>query len=217
MRVETPREKYAKEVFGLNEDAALTRVKAEMDKHPLNFMSISPAEARILQFLIRGFGVKKIVEVGTLFGYSTLCMAEALPADGKIVTLEKSPEHHAGAREMFKKMPAGAKIEALCGDAVEILPALEKSGPFDMVFIDADKGGYVKYLDWAEKNVRKGGLIVGDNTFLFGALWGQSEDRDIGPKQIQIMTEFNSRLADRARYNSLIMPTHQGMTVAQKL
>ncbi len=217
MRVETPREKYAKEVFGLNEDAGLTRIKAAMDQHPLHFMSVSPAEARMLQFLVRGFGVKRIVEVGTLFGYSALCMALALPDDGRLITLEKSPEHHAGAREMFRQLPAGSKIEALCGDALELLPTIEGKGPFDMVFIDADKGGYVKYLDWAEKNVRKGGLIVGDNTFLFGALWSQSEDRDIGAKQIQIMTEFNERLADRSLYNSIIIPTHQGMTVAQKL
>jgi predicted O-methyltransferase YrrM len=216
MRIEQPREKYANQLFGLT-DQELVEVKSEMDKHRLAFMSISPAEGRILQFLMRGFGVKKVVEVGTLFGYSTLCMSQALPADGKIITLEKNPEHHATAARTFAKVKAGSKIEALCGDATELLSSIEKQGPFDLVFIDADKNGYGRYLDWAERNVRKGGLIVGDNTFLFGAFWGPAEDRDIGPEQIKIMTEFNSRLADSSKYNSVIVPTHQGMTVAQKL
>jgi predicted O-methyltransferase YrrM len=210
-------DKYVDRVFGLNEELELTQVKQELDRNELAFMSISPSEARILQFLIRGFGIRKIVEVGTLYGYSSLCMAQALPDDGRIVTLEKSAEQSALAKTMLAQHQAGSKVEVLCGDAAAILPTLSGHGPFDMVFIDADKAGYGKYLDWAEKNLRRGGLIVGDNTFLFGALWGEPEDREIGPKQVEIMTRFNARLADRSLYNSMIIPSRQGMTVAQKL
>lgn len=217
MRIQSPREKYIEGVFGLNEDRELTRAKAELSRHKLAYMSISPAEARILQFFIRGFGVKRIVEIGTYLGYSSLCMAQALPEEGQLITLEKNPEHYELARKLFSQHKSGSKIEALCGDALEILPALEAKGPFDLIFIDADKAGYSRYAEWAERNVRQGGLIVGDNTFLFGALWGESGDREAGPKQIESMKEFNNRLADRSRFNSIMIPTEQGMTVAQKL
>ena len=86
-----------------------------------------------------------------------------------------------------------------------------------MVFIDANKAGYIKYLDWAEKNVRRGGLIVGDNTFLFGALWGDMRGgHGIESWMISIMHEFNRRLANPALYNSVLLPTAEGMTIAQK-
>ena len=107
------------------------------------------------------------------------------------------------------------KIDIRCGDALELLAYI--NDPVDMVFIDADKAGYVKYLDWAEKNVRRGGLIVGDNTFLFGALWGDMRGgHGIEPWMIPIMDEFNRRLANPALYNSILVPTAEGMTIAQK-
>lgn len=216
MRITSSKEKYLNEVFGLN-DADLTHVRGELAKHNVDFMAISAHEGRFLQFLIRAFNVKRIVEVGTLFGFSSLCMAKALPEDGEIFTLEKNPTNHAIAEKSFKNSPVGHKIHALQGDAIESLKSLRAKGPFDLVFIDADKGGYVNYLNWAEENVRKGGLIVGDNTFLFGALWGEAEDRNVGERQIAVMKEFNQRLADSSRYNSILIPTAQGMTVGQKL
>jgi predicted O-methyltransferase YrrM len=216
MRADTPEEKYINDVFGLH-DPELLAVKRELEAHQVDFMSISGHEARLLQFLIRSFHVQKIVEVGTLYGYSAIAMAKALPAEGKLITLEKSPANFEIARKCIRDSSVSHKIEALCGEAEEILHGIEAKGPFDMVFIDANKGGYVSYLNWAEKNVRRGGLIVGDNTFLFGALWGQTRDRDIGPNQIKIMSEFNTRLSDTTRYNSVLIPTVEGLTVAQKL
>ena len=216
MRNESQEQNYLNEVFGLD-DAELSEVREELHRHNVEFMSVSGAEARILQFLTRALGVLKIVEVGTLFGYSTLAFAKALPAQGRIWTLEKSRENFTIAQKHFAKFEAGKKITALNGDAAEILSSIEKEGPFDLVFIDADKAGYLKYLDWAEKNVRLGGYIVGDNTFLFGALWGQTRDRNINEKQIAAMKEFNRRLADTSLYNSTLIPTVEGLTVAQKL
>lgn len=219
MRGESLKEKYLDEVFGLR-DADLSPVRDDLAKHNVAFMSISGPEARILQFLIRGFGVKKIVEVGTLFGFSGLCMAKGLPADGQLITLEKNSRNFEIAQKTFASSSVEkGKISSLCGDALDLLAQIEKEGkgPFDMVFIDANKSGYVEYLNWAEKNVRKGGLIVGDNSFLFGGVWGQPTQSDVGPNQIRVMKEFNLRLADQTRYNSVLIPTSEGMTVAQKL
>jgi predicted O-methyltransferase YrrM len=216
MRIESQEQKYLNEVFGLD-DAELAEIRHELHRHNVEFMSVSGAEARILQFLVRVTGAKKIVEVGTLFGYSALAMAKILPGDGQIWTLEKSAENFTIAQKHFAKFPAGRKIRALNGDAAELLEDISVEGPFDMVFIDADKAGYVTYLDWAEKNVRPGGYIVGDNTFLFGALWGEPRDRNIGAKQIAVMNEFNRRLADPGKYNSTLIPTVEGLTIAQKI
>ncbi len=216
MRVSSGQEKYVDQTFGLR-DPDLDRIRAELDARGVEFMSISSAEGRILQFLVRGFGMRKIVEVGALFGYSALCMAKALPADGVVYALEKNPENARIASELLAASPDGGKIRLMQGDARQILREIEADGPFDMVFIDADKAAYPDYLDWAEKNVRRGGLIVGDNTFLFGALWGESRDSENSERRIQAMTEFNRRLADPRRFNSTIIPTYEGMTVAQKL
>lgn len=216
MDIETPQQKYLNEVFGL-EDSELNEIRHELHRHKVDFMSVSGAEARMLQFLLRATGVKKVVEVGTLFGYSALAMAKVLPDDGQIWTLEKSAESFTIAQKFFQKFAAGHKVRALNGDALETLHDIEIEGPFDLVFIDADKISYGKYLDWAEKNVRKGGYIIGDNTFLFGAFWGESRDRSVGPEKIQVMKEFNQRLADPKKYNSTLFPTLEGMTVAQRL
>jgi predicted O-methyltransferase YrrM len=93
---------------------------------------------------------------------------------------------------------------------------LEGRGPYDLAFVDADKSGYPDYLNWCEKNVRRGGLIVGDNTFLWGALWDQPE-HEIPDVEVRGMSEFNRRLSDPAHYNSILIPSREGMTIAQRL
>jgi predicted O-methyltransferase YrrM len=216
MRIKELKDRYTNEVFGLP-DADLRRVRERMAVTGKEHISISGAEARILQFLIRGFGLKKAVEIGTFYGYSALAMAKALPADGVVVTLEKEPEHHAAAAETFKASPEGKKVVSLLGDAMELLKDAASRGPFDLAFIDANKSGYLDYLMWAEENVRKGGLIVGDNTYLWGALWNDPQRENIGEEQVRAMREFNKRLADPIRFNSILIPTEEGMTVAQVL
>lgn len=217
MRVTTEQQKYLNKVFGLENDEELHAIRERMKAADKEFMSISGFEARLLQFLIRFTGVRKVVEFGTLFGYSALAMAKVMPADGVVITLEKDPAVHAEAARSFSASSVGSKIVSLCGDAVELMKTIESRGPFDFVFIDANKSGYCQYLDWAEANVRKGGVIAGDNSFLWGALWDEPQRESIGENQVRVMAEFNRRLADPARYNSTLIPTVEGLTVAQKL
>lgn len=94
---------------------------------------------------------------------------------------------------------------------------IEKEGPFDMAFIDADKLNYLHYLDWAERNVRKGGLIIGDNTFLFDAVWKEGPVGRVRGTARHAMREFNKRLADPEKYLGILLPTEEGMTIAVKL
>ena len=214
MRVLTPQQKYLDEVFGIP-DADLARVRERMVAASKENMSVSSTEARVLQFLVRAFGIKKIVEFGTLFGYSALAMAKVLPAEGVLFTFEKDEVNYKSAAETF--VSQGSKIVSLCGDAAVLGRSIEDRGPFDMVFIDANKSGYVEYLNWAEVNVRRGGLIVGDNTFLWGGVYDEPLRSSTGDHQIRVMKEFNSRLADPTKYNSTLIPTVEGLTVAQKL
>ena len=216
MRVASPQEKYLNEVFGLH-DAELDALRARMIADGKDELSLAGNEARILQFLIRGFRVRSVVEFGTLYGHSALAMAKALPVDGQVITLESDSRHFAQAMENFKQSPFQSRITALKGDALLLMNALSTQGPFDMVFIDANKTAYLDYLNWADANVRTGGLIVGDNTFLWGGVWGDSRNVKVGPTQVETMGEFNRRLADPLKYNSILIPTVEGLTVAQKL
>jgi predicted O-methyltransferase YrrM len=176
-------------------------------------ISIHPEEGKLLQLLIRLAGIRTVVEVGTLSGYSALWMADALPDDGHIYTFEKDDKRAARAETNLRNHP---KITLITGDALETLRSLEPKAPFDMIFIDADKLHYLHYLDWAEKHIRKGGLIVGDNTLLFDAVWREALPDRIRQTALQAMREFNRRLADQQKYTAVLLPTAEGMTIALK-
>jgi len=180
-------------------------------------ISVPPEDGRLLQLLVGISGAKKIVEIGTLGGYSATWMAQAMPRNGVIYTCEHEARRAKIAEKHFKKYAKGKKINIILGDAHETLPKLSKKGPFDLVFIDAEKTGYAQYLDWAEKNVKKGGLIIGDNTFLFDAIWSEQPVDRISQSALFAMLEFNRRLADPEKYQSMLLNTGQGMTVARKI
>lgn len=174
-------------------------------------ISIHPEDGRLLQFLIGLADVRSIVEIGTFGGYSAIWMANALPDDGRLITIEKDEARAAAVAPVLARHP---KITLMQGDALDVLKTLQ--GPYDMVFIDADKLGYLEYLDWAEKNVRPGGLIIGDNSFLFDAVWDDGPVDRVRDTARRVMRTFNQRLADPARYDSIQLPTVEGMTIARK-
>jgi len=206
---------YIQQTFAPESDALRSVRKALTD--PNDQIYLAPQEGKMLQVLIAMTGAKKIVEIGTLGGYSALWMAAALPADGKIFTLEKDPARAKLAAKHFEQFDAEKKITLKVGDALQTLPQLEADGPFDMVFIDADKLNYMNYLNWAEKNVRTGGLIVGDNTFLFDSVWRGTPADNVRKTAFDAMQAFNNRLADPKLYRGILLPTEEGMTVAVKL
>lgn len=179
-------------------------------------IAINPEEGKFLQFLIKACNIKTIVEIGTLYGYSTLWLARALPENGKIYTLERDEFNIKTARKNFDKLEN--KITILEGNAEDSLNKLIADGTeVDMVFIDADKINYLNYLNLSEKILKKGGLIVADNTFLSGAVY-----LDYLPERVSItaqknMREFNKRLADSTKYESTMLNTEEGLSIALKL
>ena len=193
--------------------AAIDDTLSKLDIH----MQIGPEEGKLLQMLIVLHQTKTIVEIGTLAGTSAIWMARAVADGGHVYTIGKDPEHCVMARHFIGQSDMRDKITALEGDAHAVLPTLSEKGPFDMVFIDADKGSYNDYLDWAEKNVRPYGLIVADNTLLFGTMGLDSPPSGTAPATWDAMRRFNERLADQDHYFSTMIPTEQGLTVAVKL
>ena len=162
---------YFNERLGLVDDV-LDASLAASDAAGLPAIAVSAPQGRLLYLLARQMGARRILEVGTLGGYSGIWLARALPEDGRLVTLELDEKHATVARENFRRAGVGSRVEVRVGRALATLPALvqEKAGPFDFTFIDADKASSAEYLDWAVKLSRPGAMIVLDNVVREGAV-----------------------------------------------
>jgi predicted O-methyltransferase YrrM len=147
---------------------------------------VSPTQGKLLHVLTRAQGARRILEIGTLGGYSTIWLARALPPGGCLITLEADPRHAEIARANLKRASLDQVVEVRVGRAVDTLPqiAAEKPGPFDLIFIDADKEAYLEYFELSLKLSRPGTLIVADNVIRYGAVidpdGGKSDPRVAG-------------------------------------
>lgn len=196
------------------EPKALREIRETTVAKGLPPISIGPDEGKILDLLVRMTGAKKAVEIGTLAGYSAAWIAGALPHDGELHTLEYDKKHAKVARENLEKAGLGAKVSVHVGPALETLPALAMEGPFDLCFIDADKVNYASYGRWAAENVRPGGLVIGDNAYLFGKLHLEGKAAGDDAAGAKSMREFLSLLADPELFESCAMiPTGEGLAV----
>jgi predicted O-methyltransferase YrrM len=146
-------------------DPALEAAMRDSEKAGLPSIAVAPNQGKLLQLLAASIGAKKILEIGTLGGYSTIWLARALPADGKLITLEYEAKHATVAKANIARAGVEKLVEVRIGRAVDSLPQLqqEKRGPFDLVFIDADKPSTADYFAWAMKLTRPGSLIIVDN------------------------------------------------------
>ena len=153
-------------------DPVLDAALAANSKGGLPAIDVSPAQGKLLNLLVRMSGAKRILEIGTLGGYSTIWLARALPPRGKVVTLELEPHHAKVARANLERAGLSELVDLRVGPALESLAALagEGAGPFDMVFIDADKPNNPNYLSWAMKFSRPGTVIICDNVIRDGAV-----------------------------------------------
>jgi caffeoyl-CoA O-methyltransferase len=190
-------------------DEVLRKVLEAIPARGLPAITIKPEEGRFLQFLVRACSARRVVEIGTLGGYSGIWLARGLAAGGRLITLEKEPRHAAVAREHFELAGLAGEVEVRLGDALELLPALAREGPFDFCFIDADKLGYGDYLDWGLDNVRAGGIVAAHNAFRGGALL---DPANTAPDTVY-MRAFNRRFAAEPRLLSTIFPAGDGMLV----
>ena len=190
------------------EDATLLALREEADRSGLPPISISPDEGRLLQVLLRAVGARRVLEVGTLGGYSAIWMARALPADGRLLTLEIEPAHAEFARRHLARAGVADRVEVRIGRALDLLPALDGER-FDAVFLDADKEPLPTYFDWALRLLRPGGLLIADN-----ALWGgRVLDGRVDDDATRAVREFNRKLATDPRVVGIVVPTHDGVGI----
>jgi predicted O-methyltransferase YrrM len=168
-------------------------------------INVSPNLGKLLQLLARLGGVRTILEIGTLGGYSTIWLARALPEGGKLITLESEPKHAEIARANIARAGLGAIVELRLGPALETLPRLaaEKIGPFGMIFIDADKPSTAEYFTWALRLSRRGSLIVVDNVIREGAV---TEAASADPK-VQGIQRFYQLLPGEPRISATAIQT----------
>jgi caffeoyl-CoA O-methyltransferase len=183
-------------------DAALARAFNAPSAHGMPAIQLGPSEGKALELLLRLAGARNVVEVGTLAGYSAIRAARALPADGHVHTVEFDPKHARVARENIAAAGLADKITVHEGSGLHVVPRLVRFGPFDAVFIDADKGNYDGYGRWAAENTRPGGLLVGDNAFFFGRLLEDSPEA-------AAMRRFHEEA--REHFDTVCLPTPDGM------
>jgi predicted O-methyltransferase YrrM len=194
-------------------DPALEAAQAAAAAAGLPAISVSPLQGQLLQILARSIGARRVLEIGTLAGYSTIWLARALPAGGRLVTLEADPKHAEVARANIARAGLATVVDVRLGPALETLPGLD--GPFDLVFIDADKEGYPGYLDEALRLSRPGTVIVADNVVRGGKVIEPSAtDPRVGG-----VRRFNERLAAEPRLLATAVQTvgakgHDGLAIA---
>lgn len=203
---------YITDLFA-SQDDILSLIRENIPKKGLPAISIRPEEGKFLQFLIRATGAKKVVEIGTLGGYSGVWMARGLPPGGKLITLEKEPQHAKVAQEHFESAGVSEFVEIRVGNAHQILTDLTLEGPFDFVFIDADKSGYSVYLKWAVNNLRIGGVIAAHNAFRGGSVIDENA-QDSATNNIR---EFNRQMAEEPRLICTIFPAGDGTVLGVKV
>jgi len=186
-------------------DAVLRAAQQNGMDAGLPAIAVSPAQGKLLYLLTRMCGAKNILEIGTLAGYSTIWMARALPGGGKVITLEMDAKHAEVSRKNFAMAGLANTIEVRVGSALDSLPKLveERRGPFDLIFIDADKKNIPAYFDWSLKLSRPGTIIVIDNIIRDGkVIDAGSKDPDI-----QGVREFNELLSADKRVSATEIQT----------
>lgn len=171
-------------------DPVLESALAASTEAGLPPIAVSPSLGKLLMILAQGIGAKRILEIGTLGGYSTTWLARGLAADGRLITLEADPKHAKVARKNLENAGLGGSVEIRLGKALDTLPELAAEGeaPFDLIFLDANKDDYPGYLDWAVKLARPGSLIVADNVVREGKV-ADPDSTDPNVRGVQTMYE----------------------------
>lgn len=209
-------DQYIGDLFN-DRDSTLEATEQSITEFNIPSISISRNQGKFLMLLAKLCQAKKILEIGTLAGYSTIWLARALPVNGRLITLEYERLHAEVAQKNIARAGLDHIVEIRVGKAIELLPQLvtEEAGPFDMIFIDADKPPYKEYFDWALKLSRSGTLIVADNVIREGKVLeaGSPDEMVAGVKR------FNEALAVNTAVTATIIQTvgskeHDGMALA---
>jgi caffeoyl-CoA O-methyltransferase len=209
-------DKYISDLF-IPPDESLIAAEQSHQLEKLPSINVSPNLGKLLHLFVKLTKAKKILEVGTLAGYSTIWMAKALPEAGSLISLEIDPHHAEVAKKNIERAGLTSKVDIRVGKAIDLLPLLvrDKAGPFDMIFIDADKPPYTEYFEWALKLSRPGTLIIADNVIRDGKVLDQSHEDPM----VKGAQRFNKALASNRNVCATILQTigikeYDGMAIA---
>jgi caffeoyl-CoA O-methyltransferase len=198
-------------------DDALQATLASTVAAGLPSIQVSATQGKLLHVIARAMRARRILEIGTLAGYSAIWLARALPADGRLVTIEFDPKHAEVARANIAGAGLADRVDVRVGRAIDVLPALvaEGAAPFDLTFIDADKVSYVNYLDWVVRLSRPGSMILADNVIRDGAV----SEANTGEDAVDGIRRFNAALASDRRVSATAVQTvgakgYDGFTAA---
>ncbi|GAB4234855.1 MAG: class I SAM-dependent methyltransferase [Elainellaceae cyanobacterium] len=200
----------------LREPELLQKLRQETAQHPMSQMQIAPEQGQFMALLVQLIGAKKTLEVGVFTGYSSLAVALALPADGRVVACDVSEEYTTIARHYWELAGVSHKIDLRIAPALETLDSLLANGEaetFDFAFIDADKSNYAGYYERALQLVRMGGLIAVDNV-----LWsGRVADPDTDDNRTKAIRALNQQIHDDERVTISLVPIADGLMLARKV
>ncbi|MDX1568827.1 MAG: O-methyltransferase [Longimicrobiales bacterium] len=191
----------------VEEPALLSELRQELEERGLPLIQVPARTGRVLELLARVADARRVLEIGTLGGYSALWLLRGMAPDGRLVTVEKVPEHAELARELFQRAGEAHRVEVRVGDAREVVSELGLDGTWDLVFIDADKEGYSGYLAQAARILRPGGVVLADNALWQGRVLDE-EDREASTEGVRA---FNRALARSDDFQATILPVGDGV------
>lgn len=202
-------ETYLEQLY--KKDDTLERIKENIRENGLPDISVHEGYGRLLTMLVRMTGAQRVLEIGALGGYSGCCLLRGMSAEGKLVSLELRQDYADIAKRNLTEAGYGSQVEYRVGEAMHALAELEKEQTkFDFFFIDADKGNYPNYLEYAIRLARPGAIIAGDNLMLRGRTLDEAKQ---GPA-VQAMRLFNERIAQDERLISTLLPAYDGLAIA---
>lgn len=202
--------RYVDELFA-REDEMLAFVRRQTAERGLPQINLQPGEGRMIQVLVMMSGARRVIEIGTLAGYSAIWIARGLPLDGRLITIEKSGLHADVARSHLERAGLADKVTVMQGDGLQILRKLKGDAPYDLVFIDADKPGYPHYLQWSVQHLRIGGTVMAHNAFRGGHVLSPESEDD------EAVVRFNQALARHPALVSTILGVGDGLALGVKV
>ncbi len=203
-------ESYIETLFVL--DTQLEQVKDAIRLHRMPEISVAAGYGRLLTMLVKISGAKHVLEIGALGGYSGLCLARGLQADGKLTSLERNEQFALIAEHHLMQAGFGEQVEYRIGEAlIHLRELVAMKARFDLVFIDADKVNYPNYLEMSLQLANPGTIIIGDNTFMHGKTMNPQENK----AAVLAMREFNQRIATDPRLDSTLLPAYDGLAIAR--
>lgn len=198
---------------GAREDEALARVREETEAlGDIAVMQVAPDQGALMTMLARLLGARRAIEVGTFTGYSAICIARGLTADGTLVACEIDPERARTAAENFERADVADRIDLRVGPALETLRGLDDDGSYDLAFIDAEKTGYPDYYEECLRLLRPGGVILLDNVLMDGRVL----DPPDGDEGAEAMDRLNRRIRSDDRVELAMVAVADGLTLARK-